>query len=189
MRGDTVRIDGRAGRDRLQSCVEAIAHDHPPGVSSPSLRSMLRALATWYFRPRNFESSALYPILGVRIYKRFVPTSGEWISRLRGIDRLKISTTGSRRVALQNYELQTRTWEWRHLASAIFLQSWAFIGGVAVGVEQFWACSAINLLVNVYPIMVQRFNRARIALILRREPRPLSSATRIGTQPAADEER
>jgi hypothetical protein len=147
---------------------------------------MPSALATWYFRPRDFESGALYPILGVRIYKRFVPTSGEWISRLRGIDRLEITAAGNLRVALQNYELQTRTWEWRHLASAALLQAWAFIGGVAVGVEQFWGCSAINLLVNAYPIMVQRFNRARIALILRREPRPLSSATRIGILSSAD---
>lgn len=133
---------------------------------------MLKDVATWYFRPRNFESGALYPGVGVRLYKKVVPSSGEWVSRLRGIDRLKLAATGSRRVALQNYELQTRRWEGRHMASAMLLQAWAFIGGATIGVEQFWWSSAINLLVNIYPIMVQRFNRARIALILEREPRP-----------------
>jgi hypothetical protein len=112
------------------------------------------------------------PRLGVRIYKKVVPSSGEWVSRLRGIDRLKLATTGSRRVALQNYAAQTRKWELRHLASAVLLQAWAFIGGATIGVEQFWWSSAINLLVNIYPIMVQRFNRARIALMLQHEPRP-----------------
>lgn len=133
---------------------------------------MLKAVATWYLRPRRFESGALYPRLGVRIYKKVVPSSGELVSRLRGIDRLKLAATGSRRVALQNYAAQTRKWELRHLASAVLLQAWAFIGGATIGVEQFWWSSAINLLVNIYPIMVQRFNRGRIALMLKHEPRP-----------------
>ena len=129
---------------------------------------MIRRAADWYFRSRAFEAGNVYPRLGVRIYKKFVPTSGEVVSRLRGIDRLKISAAGSRRQALLNYELQARTWEGRHLVSAVLLQAWAVSGGAIVGMEQFWASSAINLIVNVYPIMVQRFNRARIAKILER---------------------
>ncbi len=136
---------------------------------------MIQPFAHWYFRPRDFESGPLYPRLGVRLYKKAVPSSGEWVSRMRGIDRLKIKATGSRQLALQNYESQTRKWEWRHLLSAVLLQGWAIGGGVFVGAEQFWVSSAINLVVNVYPIMVQRFNRARIALILQREQRPNTS--------------
>ena len=129
---------------------------------------MSHPLARWYFRPRAFEAGSLYPRLGVRLYKKVVPTSGEWITRLRGIDRLKIAAAGNRGLALRNYDSQTRTWESRHLISAILLQAWAIVGGATVGAEQFWACSAINLLVNIYPVMVQRFNRARIARILLR---------------------
>ena len=133
---------------------------------------MIRGIADWYFEPRAFETSNFYPCLGVRIYKKFLPTSGELITRLRRIDRLKIVTTGGRRQALQNYELQTRKWEWRHLVSAVLLQAWAVVGGALVGTNQFWVSSAINLVVNVYPIMVQRFNRARIALVLKGHHRP-----------------
>lgn len=128
---------------------------------------MIRELTDWYFRPRAFEAGRIYPLLGVRVYKKFLPTSGELISRIRRIDRLKIVETGSRQQALQNYERQTRVWEGRHLISAVLLQAWAIGGGATFGVKQFWACSAINLAVNVYPIMVQRFNRARIATLLR----------------------
>lgn len=142
------------------------------------LRPTLQPLADWYFRPRDFESGPLYPRLGVRLYKKVVPSSGEWITRLRGFDRLKIVAAGSRRLALQGYETQTRKWEVRHLVSAILLQTWAVVGGVFVGGEQFWACSAINLLVNVYPILTQRFNRARIALILERDPGPTQTEHR-----------
>lgn len=136
---------------------------------------MIQEAANWYFIPRAFEAGNFYPRLGVRIYKKYLPTSGEVISRFRGIDRLKIAATGSRRQALLNYELQTRTWEGRHLVSAALLQAWAVIGGAIVDMEQFWTSSVINLVVNVYPIMVQRFNRARIAIIVENERRQRSS--------------
>ena len=35
-----------------------------------------------------------------------------------------------------------------------------------MGVEHFLISTAINLFVNVYPIMVQRFNRVRITRLL-----------------------
>lgn len=113
---------------------------------------MLNDFKTWYFRPRDFElrdNGAVYRRLGARFYKKIVPSSGEWVSRLRGIDRLKVRDAGTRRGALLMYEEQTRKWEWGHLISAFCLQ--------------LWVCTAINLVVNVYPIMVQRYNRARIA--------------------------
>jgi len=126
---------------------------------------MKQTRADWYFQPRRFETRngcAFYPRLGVRIYKRFVPTSGDWVTRIRGIDRLQIAATGDRCQALKNFEQQTRKWEIRHLISALLLQSWAIIGGAFIGIEQFWVCSLINLMVNLYPIMVQRYNRARM---------------------------
>lgn len=149
-----------------------------------SVRSMFQTLADWYLRPREFEAGRLYPLLGVRWYKKAVPSSGEWVSRWRGIDRLKIAASGSRRLALQNYDLQARKWEIRHLVSAIPLQVWAVVGGATVGVEQFWTCSAINVVVNIYPIMVQRFNRARIALLLQQQSRPNPAVEGTGLRQA-----
>lgn len=124
--------------------------------------------SSWYFNPRPFErhnGGAIYEKLGVRVYKKYLPTSGDLISRARGIKRLKTNDLG-RRVALENHRTQTCMWESRHLISAILLQSWAIIGGLKFGVEQFWISSVINVFVNVYPIMVQRFNRVRINLCL-----------------------
>ncbi len=130
---------------------------------------MSSRLAEWYFEPRSFElesNGLVYVRLGARVYKEFVPTSGDRISRFRGIQRLKITETGNRRQALVNYEQQTRKWEWRHLISALLLQSWAVLAGLAIGVEHFLISTAINLFVNLYPIMVQRFNRVRITRLL-----------------------
>ncbi len=119
----------------------------------------------WYFQLRPFElkgHGAIYARLGARMYKKYVPTTGDLVSRLRGIKRLKIVETGDRREALENYVNQTLKWEWRHLISAIFLQSWAILAGLFLGMEQFWISSTINIFVNIYPIIVQRFNRVRL---------------------------
>ncbi len=113
------------------------------------------------------RNGEMYECLGAKFYKKYVPTSGDVITRLRKIKRLKIADIG-RRQALVEHEIQTRKWEWRHLVSAIILQGWAVIAGISIGAEHFWISSAINLLVNVYPILVQRYNRARIVLCLGR---------------------
>jgi len=128
-------------------------------------------LSEWYFQPRPFElkrRGKIYVEIGARIYKKWVPTSGEVITRLRGINRLKIVDTGNRRQALENYEKLTRKWEWRHLISALLLQSWAIVAGFYFGIEHFYTSSVINLFVNLYPISVQRYNRVRINLVLRK---------------------
>jgi hypothetical protein len=131
----------------------------------------MRNLVDWYFRPRAFEAGSLYPRMGVRWFKKYLPSSGELVSRWRGVDRLKIAVTGDRRKALLNYVQQTRVWEGRHLVSAVLLQAWAVGAGFTVGAHQFWICTAINLVVNIHPMLIQRLNRARIAQMLaRNEP-------------------
>ena len=125
-------------------------------------------LSDWYFTPRPIElrrNGELYERLGARLYKKYVPTSGDVVTRFRKKKRLKVSQLGRRR-ALEEHEKQTRKWEWRHLVSAILLQAWAIFAGFSIGPEQFWISTTINLLVNIYPIIVQRFNRARIVLCL-----------------------
>ena len=112
-------------------------------------------------------NGAIYERLGARFYKKYVPTSGDVISRFRGIKRLKVAETG-RRQALEKHEEQTRIWEWRHLVSAVLLQAWAVSAGIGLGAEHFWISTAINLVVNIYPIFVQRYNRVRLTACLDR---------------------
>ena len=129
-------------------------------------------MGQWYFKPRLFEtrnSCAIYKYLGVRIYKKYLPTSGDLVTRSRGIKRLKVGELG-RRKALEEHEKLTYKWERRHIVSAVLLQTWAVLGGVAFGLEHLWISSTINVFVNVYPILLQRYNRARIDLCLEKMP-------------------
>jgi hypothetical protein len=134
-----------------------------------NLQHQHQKLSHGYFTPRAFEArngGALYEYLGVRIFKKYVPTSGDLITRIRGKKRLKVEKLG-RRAALQKHRKQTCVWEWRHLVSALLLQSWAIFGGLTIGAEQFWVSTLINVLVNFYPIMLQRYNRIRIDACLK----------------------
>ena len=128
------------------------------------MSTLLQSFRRWYFRARSFENwnrGAVYEYLGIRIYKKYLPTSGDLITQARGIKRLKIKEFG-RRAGLEDHKKLTRTWEMRHLISAVLLQTWAVFGGLTLGAEHFWISSAINVIVNGYSIMLQRFNRIRI---------------------------
>lgn len=130
-----------------------------------------RKIKDWYLKLRPFElrnEGKIYAQLGAGVYKKWVPTSGEVITRLRDIDRLKIVETGSRREALENHKKLTRIWEWRHLISAVLLFLWAIGAGLSFGVEHLYISVAINVFVNLYPIAVQRYNRVRITLLLQK---------------------
>jgi glycosyl-4,4'-diaponeurosporenoate acyltransferase len=137
---------------------------------------VIERFKAWYFPTRPVERGRLYPLLGVRIFKKYLPTSGDVVSRRRGIKRIKLREAGGRQAALANFEQQSRRWEFGHLVSAILLQAWAVVGGLLVSPVQFWACTGINLVVNIYPVMLQRYNRARVAGVMSAGARPNNSS-------------
>jgi hypothetical protein len=57
----------------------------------------------WYFPIREFERSRFYPLLGIRLFKRYLPTSGDVVSRQRGVKRIDPLRAGGRRAALEGY--------------------------------------------------------------------------------------
>ena len=124
---------------------------------------MLAKFKMWYYPPRTFEGGRLYPLLGIRFFKKYLPTSGDLVSRFRGVKRIRILESGGRQAALESYEKQAWRWEYRHLVSAVLLQAYAFIGGTLISPEHFWTSTIVNLVVNIYPVMLQRYNRARVA--------------------------
>jgi uncharacterized membrane protein YjjP (DUF1212 family) len=90
-----------------------------------------------------------------------LPTSGDLVSRLRGVRRLK-PAAGDVAEALRRYEKVTRSYEARHILGAVLmlgLSAWA----ITVHHKGSWSALLLaNLLINGYPIMVQRYNRGRL---------------------------
>ena len=137
---------------------------------------MMERFKAWYFPPRPFEFGRLYPLLGVRLFKKYLPTSGDLVSRRRRVKHIRVLESGGRQAALAEFQQKSQRWELGHLFSALLLQAWAIVGGLLVSPVQFWACTAINLVVNIYPVMLQRYNRARMAGLLSAGARPNNSS-------------
>lgn len=118
----------------------------------------------WHFAPRSFErwhGGRAYELIGIRAFKHYLPTTGDLVSRWRG--KRWISWLGRRTAEnLCAHERRTRNWEARHifgLISMLALTSWS----IEVQGKGSWAELLVaNLLINGYPIMLQRYNRVRL---------------------------
>lgn len=113
-----------------------------------------------YFRTRLWERGRLYPALGVRAF-RFLAPDGVWVSR-----RLRRLDASYRLVR----DRQTRD---AHLAESrrneAWHLSWGVLGLVTSGHawstdQTGWAIlvAVFNVVFNVYPVLHQRYKRARV---------------------------
>ena len=120
-----------------------------------------------YYQPKSFEvSGRFYKRLGVRWVKRWVPDGDYVVWRIRHfVPAYKVISS---RGGLSAFDARTRRSEAGHLI-------WMFVTVPAVVYAFFcgwaklaWWLFVGNLIINVYPIMIQRYNRARIRRILAR---------------------
>ena len=137
-------------------------------AGSPVLR---RGLPRWYFLPFRFErwgSGRCYRWLGVRRFKYWIPFSGDRVALRTGRHPLR---QGKLPETLDAAFQNTVLYELIHLSILIPLlpvmvapfrhEAWV-AGGFVV---------ALNVLMNVYPIMVQRYNRVRLLRLVSAELR------------------
>jgi hypothetical protein len=138
-------------------------------VPGPSPLALLAAVAVCavpaflpagWFRPRGFERGGLYPALGLRAF-RFLATDGGWIN-----GRLRRQHPGYRVVR----DRKTRD---EHIAGTIPNERWHlafFLAGLgttlyALGTAQYGFAAVIgvlNVAFNFYPVLHQRYKRARL---------------------------
>ena len=127
----------------------------------------LAKLADDYFKPKSFEKSGrLYEALGVRGFQKlYFMTLGKLVEGLCG---QKPGLSDISDESLENYENFTRGLEMIHLPLAAVCSP-LVIRLFANGDYKLGAINlAIQALVNYYPIMLQRYNRARVYRILER---------------------
>ena len=120
---------------------------------------MIKVFLDFYFAPKFFEKNGrFYEFLGVHIFKKFLPTFGDYVVRLTGSSVLSGRSTKS----LKTYEMFTRIYETAHLALCILM--------ISMLLKHFTIFVFVtNLAINVYPILTQRYNRAKVYKILRKK--------------------
>jgi|SRR5579859_978878 len=126
-----------------------------------------KVISDAWFNPKGFEEQGeFYKRLGIGVYKRYLPTSGDlaWHA-----SQMPAQVTKDIDI-LEQFERQTRNLEAGHLICFVgmALVIISAIGYNGVDPSFVGGCVAVNTLVNAYPIMLQRYNRARLYRVLQR---------------------
>lgn len=134
----------------------------------------------WYYKPRSWERAGngfIYKALGIELIKDFIPTGGDRkIKKKRKIDPNYHTPTFTFKKPsfkeMQIYERYTRIHETTHMLASILgtgLTGAFFMNNNLALV----LASGIYTLGNIYPVMLQRYNRERMY-------RLMEKANRIG---------
>ena len=127
------------------------------------LSSRIGNVAEAYFSPKQFEKDGrIYKLLGVRKFKRYMPTSGDLV-----INHLRKSSgkgliNGSTTKDLHRYERYTRLFEATHLGFGVPLTGLVIDAVLQNRLDAAAIITTMNIAGNIYPVMVQRYNRARL---------------------------
>ena len=123
-----------------------------------------------YFRVRGFERDGrLYRAVGVRLFRKVVP-NGDWMNRARRRQDRDFRLIGSKADAA-GWLPKTNASEKSHLA---FMLLGILSAGYAAYVG--WTMWAIvltvgNVVTNLYPVLLQRYTRARLIRLTSRSAR------------------
>ncbi len=171
---------GPASEPELADTIEPKGEATPPAdramavgpVPDPNPRSVFARCVDAYFTPNRLESEGLYRALGVKLFKKYTPTSGDLVRRhvWNKIHFLNASLAHEpdRLEALQKFEEGTRSLETIHLGGFALLATLDIEGGDYNSPKRLALDTGIQLAVNVYPIMLQRYNRMRALRAIRK---------------------
>ncbi|MFZ1807796.1 MAG: hypothetical protein WAU36_11260 [Cyclobacteriaceae bacterium] len=136
--------------------------------------TFIKKITEAYFKPRTFEShrtGSIYEFIGIKTYKKYLPTTGDIVRRWRKIKQIKLNGT-SKAQELYKYERQTRKYEWRHLIGFIVFILLTLMIERTLTLLDWFILIILNLLINVFPILLQRHNRIRLINILQNNGHP-----------------
>jgi hypothetical protein len=130
---------------------------------------LVRATIAAYFRPRKIEryrGGILYRMLGIRLVAYLIPTGGLLWRRLFGWKGWSFALVGPSVRAASEYRYSTCVFELLHL-TALLLMLPDGIRAIQVGYgDGILKFVLAGLVMNGYPLLLQRYNRVRIQTLL-----------------------
>jgi len=134
----------------------------------------LRGAACGYYLPGPLErwrGGLVYRCLGVHLFGALVPTGGVLVRRLTGARMAPYTLRGSSLGAARDFWYRACVFESLHLPFLLALLALALQRAAGGRLDLALEDTAINLLVNVYPILHHRRTRLRIVRLLERRAR------------------
>lgn len=114
-------------------------------------------MLNWYFKPKTAEfcgDKTVYDLLGIRFYKKYLPTTGDIVRRKRKIVQIR-QGADDKTEELYKYERKTRNYEWRHLIGIVGFIVISLLIDRKFSVFDWIFVFVLNMYVNVYPIFLQ----------------------------------
>ncbi|MEM1271926.1 MAG: hypothetical protein AAGI08_17905 [Bacteroidota bacterium] len=123
-------------------------------------------LSISYFEAKRFEK-------GGRVYRRFGLRYFLLLLRLVGSERMRRTSAPltKRGESLARFEHQTRVSEASHALAAVVVAAITVYVASAYGIGSVIWLVVFNIVLNVYPVMMQRYNRPRVQNVLRQAGR------------------
>lgn len=128
----------------------------------------VKKAADWYLQPRGWErweDGRVYEMLGTDYFKKIVPTWGTYVNdaieKVWGSDEFRPTKAHeTKEEGLYKHLQWTSRYEMGHLGAS------AVVGGVMLKEGVSPDLVAKQVIFNVYPMLLQRYNRARIHNLL-----------------------
>lgn len=153
----------------LRTPSDGIPSSKPPPIPEPYIvpkwfEPVLEPLAV-----EKWGNGRIYELLGTRLYKFFVPTGGDLAKRWGDAHEFTSGTRVGTKMEdqLGQYRNATKSLEAVHWALGAAFAAMTLAHFVASGGASMLLIGS-NVLVNLYPIMTQRYNRVRIDSVLAR---------------------
>jgi hypothetical protein len=105
-------------------------------------------------------------LIGIKIYKKYLPTTGDIARQRRKITQINIGTA-DKKDELYRYERKTRNYEGRHLIGTLIFVLLTLLLDRKLTVFDWIFLPLLNFYINIYPIFLQRYNRIRIIKVLK----------------------
>lgn len=124
---------------------------------------LIPSLKSSYFESHSIEEGGkIYKYLGVHFFRKFLVLSG-W-------ERSRIKETPIKKslILLEYYEYRTRTSEFGHAIIAIIIALISVYVFMAYSFRETIWLIVFNIGLNIYPIIVQRYNRPRVRRVIKK---------------------
>lgn len=133
------------------------------------VESIISFTAEKWFEPKPFESESFYRHIGIRVIKKYFPTTGDLMLKHVWRPLSLVGNFSSRnKDQMEMFSKTTKILEVLHGGAFLFLLSPV---PSAIAHEDFLLATlelGFNTAVNLCPILVQRYNRLRINRVLNR---------------------
>jgi len=119
-------------------------------------------LASSYYRSKKWEANgSIYKWLGVNVFRKFLVLIG-WEKVIRAASPVNKNLT-----AIKHLEYGTRQAEFGHLSIFFIVLIMNFFVAFRYGITQSLSLFFLNIIFNVYPVLLQRYNRPRLQRAIR----------------------